>query len=82
MFSSKCQAPGDFNKMLKVYPLEEMSNLKVGRVRTMLHDPPNTSDTPCLNGCRAMLPDATTHHAVIVSGAYWTAATQDLRLWM
>lgn len=26
-----------------------------------LHDPPNTSDTPCLNGCRAMLPDAMTH---------------------
>ena len=38
-----------------------MSNLKIGRVRTILHDPPNTSDTPCLNGCRAMLPDAMTH---------------------
>ena len=31
MFRSKCQAPGHFNRMLKVYPLEEMSNSKVGR---------------------------------------------------
>ena len=47
--------------MLKVYPLEEMSNSKVGHMRTVFHDPPNTKDAPCLNGCRAMLLDSMTH---------------------
>lgn len=38
MFGLKCQALGDFNKILKVSSLEEMSNSKIERMRTVLID--------------------------------------------
>lgn len=50
MFCLKCQALGDFNKILKVSSLEEMSNSKIEHMRTVLIDTSNMNGTPCPNG--------------------------------